>query len=53
MRQSGRWNELDRLWTEGNKLGTWSVKCGLKQMRWNLNSEVENGKIRATLLDLN
>ena len=41
----GRWNEWDRLWTEGNKNETWSMKCGLKKMKcglWNMNNEVDN-----------
>ena len=29
----GRWNESDILWTEGNKNETWSMKCGLNEMR--------------------
>ena len=35
-----RWNEWDGLWTEGNKNETWSMKCGLEEMRWNMNNEV-------------
>ena len=38
----GRWNEWDGLWTEGNKNATWSIKCGLKEIRWNLNNEIDN-----------
>ena len=38
----GRWNEWDGLWTEGNKNETWSMKCGRKEMRWNMNNEVDN-----------
>ena len=50
----GRWTEWDGLWTEGNKNETWSsvdwkkwnetwrTKCGLKEMRWNINNEVDN-----------
>ena len=38
----GRWNEWDGLWTEGNNNETWSMKCGLKEMRWNMNNEVDN-----------
>ena len=38
----GRWNEWDGLWTEGSKNGTWSMKCGLKEMRWNMSNEVDN-----------
>ena len=41
----GRWNEWDRLWTEGYKNETWSMKCGLKKMKcglWNMNNEVDN-----------
>ena len=37
-----RWNEWDGLWTEGNNNETWSMKCGLKEMRWNMNDEVGN-----------
>ena len=37
-----RWNEWDGLWTEGNKTGTWSMKCGLKEMTWNMNNELDN-----------
>ena len=45
-----RWTEWDGLWTEGNKNETWSsadwkklnetwtMKCGLKEMRWNMNN---------------
>ena len=36
----GRWNECDGLWTERNKNETWSMKCDLKEMRWNMNNEV-------------
>ena len=36
----GRWNEWDGLWTEGNKNGTWSLKCRLKEMEWKMNNEV-------------
>ena len=43
----GRWNEWDGLWTEGNKNETWSMKCGLKEMKWNMNNEVDNTTIRA------
>ena len=38
----GRWNEQDRLLIEGNKNETWKIKCGLKEMRWNMNNEVDN-----------
>ena len=38
----GRWNEWDGLWTERNKNEKWSMKCGLKEMRWNMNNEVDN-----------
>ena len=38
----GRWNEWDGLWAEGNKNETWSMKCGLKEIRWNMNNEVDN-----------
>ena len=38
----GRWNERDRLLIEGNKNETWTIKCGLKEMRWNMNNEVDN-----------
>ena len=37
----GRWNEWDGLWTEENN-ETWTMKCGLKEMRWNMNNEVWN-----------
>ena len=37
-----RWNEWDGLWAEGNKNETWSMKCGLKEIRWNMNNEVDN-----------
>ena len=33
-------NKWDGLWPEGNKNDTWSMKCGLKEMRWNMNNEV-------------
>ena len=36
----GRWNEWDGYWTEGKKNETWSIKCGLKKMRWKKNNEV-------------
>ena len=37
----GRWNKWDGLWTdEGNKNETWSMRRGLKEMRWNINNEV-------------
>ena len=36
----GMWNEWDGLSTEGNKNETWSMKCGLKEMRWSMNNEV-------------
>ena len=32
----GRWNEWDGLWTEGSKNEAWSIRCGLKEMRWNM-----------------
>ena len=38
----GIWNEWDGLWAEGNKNETLSMKCGLKEMRWNMNSEADN-----------
>ena len=51
----GRWNEWDALWNEGNKLKhdqwsvdwrkwdeTWTKKCGLTELRWNMNNEVDN-----------
>ena len=38
----GRWNEWDKLWTEGNKNETWSIKCGLKEIRWTMNNEIDN-----------
>ena len=37
----GRWNEWDGLWTEGNKNETWTMKCVLKEMRWNMNNDVD------------
>ena len=37
-----RWNECDGLWNEGSKNETGSIKCGLKEMRWTLNNEVNN-----------
>ena len=46
----GRWNEWDGLWTEGNKNETWSMKCGLKEMRWNMNNEVDNATGRRVYL---
>ena len=36
----GRWNKWDGLWIEGNQNEIWSMKCGLKEMRWNINNEV-------------
>ena len=36
----GKWNECDGLPTEGNKNETWSMKWELKEMGWNMNSEV-------------
>ena len=36
----GGWNEWGGLWTEGNKNETWTMKCWLKEMRWNTNNEV-------------
>ena len=38
----GRWKEWDGLRTEGNKNETWSMKCGLREMRWHMNNEVDN-----------
>ena len=38
----GKWNEWDGLSTEGNKNETWTTKCRLKEMRWNMNNEVDN-----------
>ena len=38
----GGWYEWDGLWTEGFKNETWSMKCGLKEMRWNMNNEDDN-----------
>ena len=38
----GRWNEWDELWTKVNKNETSSMKCGLKEMRWNMINEVDN-----------
>ena len=46
----GTWNEWDGLWTEGNKNETWSMKCGLKEMRWNMNNEVDNVTVKNSLL---
>ena len=46
----GTWNEWDGLWTEGIKNETWSVKCGLKEMRWNINNEVDNVTVKNSLL---
>ena len=34
----GRWNEWDGLWVKGNKNEGWSMKCGLKEMRWKMNN---------------
>ena len=42
MMDCDRWNEWDGLWTEGNKNETWSMKCGLKEMRWNMSNEADN-----------
>ena len=38
----GRWNEWDVLWNEENKNETWTMKCGLKEMRWKMNNEIDN-----------
>ena len=38
----GRWNEWNGLWTEGYKDETWTMKCRLKEIRWNMNSEIDN-----------
>ena len=38
----GTWNEWDGLWTAGNRNETWSMKCRLKEMGWNMNSEINN-----------
>ena len=38
----GTWNESDGMWIEGNKNETWSMKCGLTEMRWNMNNEIDN-----------
>ena len=38
----GSWNEWDGLWIEEIKNETWSMKCGLKAMRWNMNNEIDN-----------
>ena len=35
----GRWNEWDGLWVKGNKNEEWSMKCGLKEMRWKMNNK--------------
>ena len=29
----GRWNEWNGLWTEGNKNETWTVNCGVKEIK--------------------
>ena len=33
-------DHMDGLWTEENKNETWSMNCGPKEMRWNMNNEV-------------
>ena len=35
-----RWNEWDGLETEGNEMKHETMKCGLKEVRWNMNNEV-------------
>ena len=36
-----RWTVVDEInETEGNKNETWLMKCGLKEMIWNINSDV-------------
>ena len=36
----GQWNEWDGVWTERKSDETWTVKCGLKEMRQNMNNEM-------------
>ena len=36
----GRWNERDGLLAERNENKTWLLKCGQKEMKWNMNNEV-------------
>ena len=38
----GRWNKWDGLWIEGNQNETLTMKCGLKEKRWNMSNEVDN-----------
>ena len=46
---------INEVWTEGNEMKhdqwsvdwqnwfeTWTMKCGLKEVRWNMNNEVDN-----------
>ena len=35
-------NEMYILWNEENKNETWTMKCGLKEMRWKINNEIDN-----------
>ena len=37
----GTWNEWDGLSTQENKNETKSMKCELKEMRWNMNNEID------------
>ena len=30
------------MWTEGNNNETWTKKCGLRKIGWNMNNEVDN-----------
>ena len=30
------------MWTEGNNNETWTKKCGLKKIGWNMNNDVDN-----------
>ena len=32
-----QWSADSRKWDE-----TWTIKCGLKELRWNMNNEVDN-----------
>ena len=29
------------MWTEGNNNETWTKKCGLRKLGWNMNNEVD------------
>ena len=35
-----RRNTWDGLWIDGNKNETWTMKCELTDLRWNMNNEV-------------